>query len=466
MQLSHAHHKISVRFDDPNLVSCAGLVPVAALAERAGLMRLLERLAVPAANAASKLVAIVLGMVAGADSIDDLDLLRHGAMRRLFSGVRAPSTLGTFLRGFTFGHVRQLDAVGAGLLAELVARTPLLVGREAITYLDVDDTVRETHGYAKQGAGRGYTGAKGLNVLLATLSSPGRSAGSVPVIAAARLREGAAASVRGAWKLVADALATARRAGAGGLVIVRADSAYYAHAIVATAARAGARFSVTLRHNAAVITAIAGIDERAWTPIRYRNAVWDDQERRWVSEAEVAEIGFTAFTGRRRHEQVSARLIVRRVRRLNPETAPAAHRAQGELFAAYRYHAIFTDSPMSMLEAEAAHRDHAIIEQVIADLKHSALAHLPSGNFQANAAWLAAATMAYNLTQAAGALAGGQHATARTATLRARLINVAARVAGSARRLTLHLPEYWPWEPGLDELFRAALHDPLGARTA
>jgi hypothetical protein len=465
MQLSHAHHKFSVRFDDPNLVSCAGLVPVAALAERAGLVPLLERLTVPAAHAATKVIAIVLGMVAGADSISDLDLLRHGAMRRVFDGVRAPSTLGTFLRSFGFGHVRQLDAVAARLLAGLVARTPVLPGRDQIIYLDVDDTVRETYGYAKQGAGRGYTGAKGLNVLLATLSSPGRPAGSVPVIAAARLREGAAASVRGAWKLVADALATARRAGASGLVIVRADSAYYAAAIVATARRAGARFSVTLRHTPAVIATIAGIDEAAWVPIRYREAVWDSDEGRWISEAEVAEIGFTAFTGRRRGEQVTARLIVRRVRRLDPDTAPPGHRAQGELFAAYRYHAIFTDSPMSMLDAEAAHRDHAIIEQVIADLKHSALAHLPSGNFQANGAWLACAVMAYNLTRAAGALAGCLHTRARSATLRAKLINVAARIAGSARRLVLHLPQHWPWEAGLDELFRRALHDPLPIRT-
>ena len=462
MQLSHASWQISHRFDDPNLVSCAGLVPVAALAERAGLGGLLaQRLTVPAPNAVIKVLAIVFGMVAGADSITDLDLLRHGGMRRLFTGVRAPSTLGTFLRAFTFGHVRQIDAVAARLVAALVARTPLLAGREEITYLDVDDTVRVTYGYAKQGAGRGYTGVKGLNVLLATLSTPGRSGGSVPVIAAARLREGAANSARGAWKLVADALAVARRCGAGGLVIVRADSAYYAYPVVATARRAGARFSVTVRHTRAVTSAIASIDESAWTPIRYRNAIWDDQDRRWVSEAEVAEIGFTAFTGRRRHEQVTARLIVRRVRRLNPATAPAAHRAQGELFAAYRYHAILTDSPMSTLEAEAAHRDHAIIEQVIADLKHSALAHLPSGQFWANAAWLAAAVMAYNLTRAAGALAGALHAKARSATLRRTLINVAARISSSARRLVLHLPHGWPWESGLDALFRRAMHDPL-----
>ena len=442
-------------------MSCAGLVPVAALAERAGLSTLLERLTVPVPHAVAKLIAVVLGMVAGADSIIDLDLLRHGGMRRLFAGIRAPSTLGTFLRAFTFGHVRQLDAVAARLLAALVTRTPLLPGRDRITYLDIDDTVRETHGYAKQGAGRGYTGVKGLNVLLATLSTPGRTGGSVPLIAAARLREGAASSVRGAWKLVADALAVARHCQCRALVIVRADSAYYAHAVVATAARAGARFSVTVRHTPSVLGAIAGIDEQAWIPIRYPRSVWDDQDGRWVSEAEVAEIPFTAFTGRHRDEHVHARLIVRRVRRLNPATAPAGHRAQGELFAAYRYHAVFTDSPLATLEAEAAHRDHAIIEQVIADLKNSALAHLPSGQFWANAAWLAAAVMAYNLTRAAGALAGALHAKARSATLRRTLINVAARISSSARRLVLHLPHGWPWESGLDALFRRAMHDPL-----
>jgi hypothetical protein len=159
-------------------------------------------------------------------------------------------------------------------------------------------------------------------------------------------------------------------------------------------------------------------------------------------------------------------VIVRRVRRLNPGHAPASHAAQGELFAAYRYHAVFTDSPTSMLAAEAAHRDHAVVEQVIADLTNSALAHLPSAVFAANGAWLACAVIAYNLTRAAGALAGATHTNARTATLRARLITVPARIARSARRQALHLPRDWPWEVGLDELLRAALHDPLTATTA
>jgi hypothetical protein len=464
MQLSHAHRRISARFDDPNLVSCAGLVAVSALAERAGLPALLGRLSVPAANAANKLLAIVLGMVAGADSITDLGVLRHGGMRRVFTGVRAPSTLGTFLRSFTFGHVRQLDAIAARLLVALTRRAPLLPDGQRLAYLDLDDTVRETHGYAKQGVGRGYTGVAGLNVLLATISVPT----SAPLIAAARLRRGPANSMRGAARLLGDALAVGRRAGARGTVVVRADAAFYAEQIVTAARRGGARFSLTARQTPAISRAIAGIDPAAWIPIRYREAVWDAQAGRWVSDAEVAEIVHTAFTGHHRTQRITARLIVRRVRRLNPDQhGPGARHlaaeldpTQLELFATYRYHAIFTDSPLPTLEAEAAHRDHAVIEQVIADLKNSALAHLPSGRFNANGAWLVCATMAHNLARAAGALAGGRHARARTATLRTRLINVAARLARSGRQLMLHLPEHWPWQPDLDQLLRATLHDP------
>jgi hypothetical protein len=460
MRLSHARRAVSVRFDDPNLVSCAGLAAVMALATRCGLARLLaERVQISmrgGVNAAAKLLALIAGMVAGADSIDDMDLLRHGGMGRLFTDVRAPSTLGTFLRLFTFGHVRQLDAVASRLLARLAGATPVLGGADQIAYVDIDDTVGRTYGYAKQGAGRGYTGVKGLNALLATISTPL----SAPVIAATRLRTGSTNSVRGAARLLSDALATARRAGATGLVIVRADSAFYTHDIVNACRRAGARFSVTARMSATVTSAIAAIEETAWTPIRYPNAIFDDDEQRWVSDAEVAEIPFTAFTGRRKSEHITASLIVRRVRRLNPKTIPAG---QAEMFAVYRYHAIFTDNPAPMLDAEATHRDHAIIEQVHADLKDSALAHLPSGQFNANAAWLVCAAIAHNLTRAAGALASAFHARARTGTIRAQLINTPARVARSANRLILHLPQHWPWEPALDELFRVALHDPLPA---
>src|SRR4051794_19858750 len=246
-------------------------------------------------------------------------------MPRLFEQVRAPSTLGTFLRRFRFGHVRQLDAVAAALLARLAAATPILPGAAAVTFLDIDNTVRQTYGYAKQGAGRGYTGVNGLNALLATISTP-RSA---PLIAATRLRKGSTNSVRGAAKLLADALATARRAGATGLLIVRADSAFYGYDLINACRRAGARFSVTARQTPTVLRAITTIPEAAWVPIKYPNAIFDEAEQRWVSDAEVAEIPFTAFTGRRKAEHVTARLIVRRVRRLNPKTVPAG---QAEMF--------------------------------------------------------------------------------------------------------------------------------------
>jgi Transposase DDE domain group 1 len=461
MRLSHARRAITVRFDDPNLVSCAGLVPVMALADRCGLPALLaEHVKIAAkggANASMKILAIVAGMVCGADSIEDLDLLRHGGMPRLFEQIRAPSTLGTLLRLFTFGHVRQLDAVAARLLPALAAVVPVLPGADRFTIVDIDDTVRQTYGYAKQGAARGYTGIKGLNALLAIVSTTG----SAPLIAAARLRKGSTNSARGAAKLLTDVLATVHRCGAGAdrhaTLLVRADSAYYGHDIIAAARRGGARFSVTARLTPTVVKAITSIDEQAWVAIRYPNAIYDEDEGRWVSDAEVAETVLTAFTGRRQRDHVTARLIVRRVRRLNPRTVPAG---QSEAFAVYRYHAVFTDSSEPMLAAEATHRDHAIVEQVIAELKNGPLAHLPSGVFTANAAWLACAAMAFNLTRAAAVLAGGRHVRTRTATVRAQLIHTPARVAHSAHQQLLHLPAGWPWEAGLDELFRRALHDP------
>ncbi len=234
-------HGLSTVFDDPNLVSCAGLAPVWQLAERAGLGRLVAehvRLGKPGGvNAELKVASVVAGMVAGADSIEDMALLRHGAMSRLFTGVRAPSTLGTFLRSFTFGHVRQLDAVASRLLVALAAQVPLLAGADELAYLDVDDTLRQTYGYAKAGASRGYTGVKGLNALLAVVSTPS----SAPVVAAARLRKGSTNSARGAPRFVADAFLTAKRAGATGVLVLRANSAYYNHDVIAAATRPGSR---------------------------------------------------------------------------------------------------------------------------------------------------------------------------------------------------------------------------------
>ncbi len=449
-------HGVTAVFDDPNLVSCAGLAPVLRLAERAGLQELVEEhvqlVKAGGVNAHLKVPSLVAGMVAGADSIDDMALLRHGAMGRLFTGTRAPSTLGTFLRSFSFGHVRQLDAVASRLLINLAGQAPLLPGADELAYVDVDDTLRQTYGYAKQGAGRGYTGVKGLNALLAVISTPS----SAPVIAAARLRKGSTNSARGADRFVADALVTARKADVTGVLVLRADSAYYGYDVITAALRQGARFSITARQDKAVRKAIASIEPDAWTTIRYTDAVFDEQQQRWISDAEVAEIPYTAFTSRPQAKHVSARLIVRRVKDMNPNN-------QRELFTAYRYHAVFTNSPLPMLEAEKAHRAHAIVEQVIADLKNGPLAHLPSGHFWANSAWLVCAAMAFNLTRAAGALASVVHARATTGTIRAQLIVVPGRLARSARRLTLHLPTAWPWQKAWEQLATAANSPPLSA---
>ncbi len=445
-----ASHKVSAVFDDPNLIGSAGLVPVMRLAERAGLHELLEsHLSVGSPNAVVKTTGVIAGMLAGADSIDDLDVLRHGGMAKVFGGVRAPSTYGTFLRAFTFGHVRQLDAVAARTLTGLSAAVPrLLAGTEAMAFIDIDDTIRQVHGYQKQGVAYGYSGVKGVNAQLAALSSPT----CAPVIAAARLRKGNSISGHGAARLIGDAISTARAAGATGKVMVRADSGYYRRDVIAAALAAKAQFSVTTRMDPAVKKAIAAIPEPAWATIKYANAVWDEQEHRWVSEAEIAETSFTAFTSHPKNRQVTCRLVVRRVKRLNP----AAAAGQGELFSLWRHHGFITNSTLSTVDADETHRDHAIIEQVIAELKNGPLAHAPSGRFQANAAWLALTCLAFNLLRAAGAAASARHAKARWATLRTQLVAVPARIATSARRLVLHLPKDWPWAPAWQDLWTTA----------
>jgi hypothetical protein len=330
VQLSHAVPVRSAVFDQANLVSCAGLVPMLGLAARAGLRELAdEQLSVPdsAGHAAGlKVAGLVAGMVAGADSIQDMDLLRHGGMGRIFEGVRAPSTLGTFLRGFTFGHVRQLDAVAARFVSNLAAATPLLPGADEVAYVDIDDTVRQTYGYAKQGAGYGYTHVKGLNAQIAIVST----SLAAPVIVGTRLRKGSANSARGAARLAADALKTVKACGCTGLVIVRADSAYYGRDVIAAISRGGARFSITVRKDPAIQRAISSIPEDAWTTISYPSAMFDEQLQQWVSDAEVAEVPFTAFASKPKNQQVHARLIVRRVRDAIP--AHVIANAQGELF--------------------------------------------------------------------------------------------------------------------------------------
>ncbi len=449
-----ASHKVSAVFDDPNLIGSAGLVPVMRLASKAGLHDLLgEHLSVPCPNGPVKAAGVVAGMLAGADSIDDLDVLRHGGMGRVFTGVRAPSTLGTFLRSFTFGHVRQLDAVHTRVLAGLAAVVPrLLAGVDGLAFIDIDDTIREVHGYQKQGAAYGYSGVKGVNAQIAALSSPT----CAPVIAASRLRKGNVVSGHGADRMVTDAIAAARSAGATGQVMVRADSGYYRQDLIGAAVTAKAWFSVTVRMNPSVQKAISSIPESAWTTIRYPNAIWEPEDQRWISEAEVAETTFTAFTSHPKKRQIPCRLVVRRVQRLNKATLAAAKAGQDQLFTTWRHHGFVTNSTLTAIKADETHRDHAIIEQVIAELKSGPLAHTPSAKFTANGAWLTLACLSFNLLRAAGAAASARHAKARWATLRTHLITVPARIATSARRLVLHLPTDWPWAPAWEDLWATA----------
>lgn len=454
MQLSHTRPVAAAHFDDPNLVSCAGLVPIAALAQQCGLTVLAdEHLSVPTdkgSNAGAKVGALVAGMVAGADSINDMALLRHGAMGTVFDRPYAPSTLGSFLREFTFGHVRQLDAVASRLLGSLHQRTPVLNDIDGPVCLDIDDTIIEVHGYAKQGSGYGYSGVRGLNALITTITT----AESAPVICGQRLRKGSCGSPRGAARMVSDTLATVARLrspDATARPLLRADSAFYGYPTVAAAIRGGADVSITVRLDPKVKAAIGAISEDAWTPIEYTDAIYDETSRQWISRAEVAEIGFTAFTSKKTSQQIPGRLVVRRI----PDLNPSHHAGQQRLFDAWRFHAFFTTTDADTVTADKIHRGHAIIEQVHADLKDSALAHLPSGRFNANAAWLVLATIAFNLTRAAATLTGPGLAKARSGTIRRTLITVPARIAFSARRLKLHLPRGWPWETAWNTLFHS-----------
>ena len=459
MQSSHAATAVDVAFDEANLIADAGLVPVIALAERIGLPDLIaEHVTITGAvnsagaNPVAKVMSLVAGMVAGADSITDIDRLRQSGNDVVFDQVRAPSTLGTFLRAFTHGHVQQLNRVLRASLVALARDVDLLPGADQVVFVDLDSTHRQVYGYAKQGAQNGrLKGKKTLHPLIAIVSTPI----SRPVITGIRLRRGKSADVRGAARFLAETLAVVRAIAPEATIVVRADSKFYTANVVATAARYDAHVSLTTGSNPSITTAITEIDQDAWTAIHYPKAFVDTDTGELVSDAQVAEIPYTAFTGRPKKLQVTGRLIVRRVKRLNP----AASCGQDTLFDTWRHHAVFVTSGFEMLQAEGQHRDHAIIEQTIADAAASALAHLPSGTFNANAAWAVLWAIAHNLTRATGTLASTFHARATTATIRAHLINVPARVARSARRITLHLPTRWPWQSAWEGL-HAAVHRP------
>jgi len=456
---------VRASFDDANLVSYAGLEPLMRLAELCDLPGIVaERLRVPSdkgANAADKVATIVAGMVTGADSIDDLDAVRHGGMSELFAGVYAPSTLGSFLRAFTHGHVRQLQAGGREFLVQLSRHTPLLPGAGAVTFVDVDSLLRRVYGKKKQGAGFGHAKVggyrvllRGLNALVATISTPD----AAPVIAATQLRAGNTSSARGAASLAAEAITTTKAVLAAhssptGEIVLRGDSAFYSRKVIAACRRGEVRFSLTVRIDKKVKRTIETIRDDAWVEIEYPQPIWDDEQQRFVSRAQIAETRYTAFEGTR--DEVTARLIVRRI----PDLTKTTVNDQGELFPVWRYHAAFTDSRFVLVQAEDHHRGHAVIEQVFAELIDGPLAHLPSGRFDANNAWLTLTAIAHNLTRAAATVAGHRYTTARGATVRRHLVTIAGRVARHARGITIHLPEHWPWQHAWQRLF-TAVHAP------
>ena len=421
--------RIQISFDDHRLVDNAGLILPATLAQH---LRLLPQLvdrrldlgrAPGRANTGAKIMTLVASALAGGDCIDDADALRAGGTAgALGCVVKAPSTLGTFLRSFRWGHVRQLDRVSRELLARAWA-AGAGPGDGPLT-IDLDSTSCETYGLAKEGARHhGYTGQRGYHPLLARTWTTGAGTGEVLM---SRLREGRANTARGAAHFLRETVSRVRYGGASGQLTMRADSGFYTHAVVSACRETNVRFSITIRQHKSLRNLSEAIPETDWTPIPY----WMD------AAAAVAETTYTPF----QTEPVAApvRLIVRRV-----QPTPGSQLA---LFPSYSYHGCITDRDGETLELEADHRRHTEIENAIRDIKYNmGLNHLPSGRFAANAAWLAVQVLAHNLARWTARLGLGEQIVT-TKTLRRRFFSIAGRLTHSARRLTLHLPQRWPWE--------------------
>ena len=368
------------------------------------------------ANTGDKLLTLVASALAGGDFIDDADALRAGGtVGVLGCVVKAPSTLGTFLRSFRWGHVRQLDRVSRQLLARAWA-AGAGPGDSPLT-IDLDSTICETYGLDKEGARHhNYTGARGYHPLLAIAAGTGD-------VLMSRLREGRANTARGAAHFLRETVGRVRYGGASGQLTVRADSGFYAHALVAVCREMGVRFSITIRQHKGLRELIEAIPEQDWTPIPY----WMD------GAADVAETTYTPFQSE--PDAAPVRLIVRRVK-----PTPGSQLA---LFATYSYHGFITDRDGETLELEADHRRHAEIENAIRDLKHGRRTQPspPRGRFAANGAWLAVQVMAHNLARWTARI-GLAERTVTTKTLRRRVFALVGRITRSARRLTLHLPQH------------------------
>lgn len=421
MRSSHSLDRLQVVADEEHLVANAGLLLPATLAQHLGLGELLWQnvdlgTAMGRANPHLKAQTLIFALLAGGDSIDDADMLRAGATEQVLGfALRAPSTLGTFLRSFTAGHARQLDVVSRALLCRAWGQGAG-PGDHPLT-IDVDSTICETYGLQKQGGSRfTYAKVRGYHPLVATAAPTGD-------VLHARLRGGPAHSGRGAASFLAECFARVREAGATGAITVRADSGFYNRKVVRACNRAGVAWSITTKMSPKLRRIIEQIPEDDWTPIPY----WCDDG------ADVAETTYQPFGGR------SVRLIVRRVR-----PTPGSQLA---LFTEFSYHAFITNRSGDTLDLEADHRRHAEVENAIRDLKEgSGLNHLPSGRYGANAAWLALAAIAHNLSRWTGRLGLGEATFLTTRTLRRRHFSVPARLTRSARIQTLHLPRHWPWK--------------------
>jgi hypothetical protein len=412
---------VGAAFDDERLVANAGLVLIATLARRLGIGRLVEETVrlggrAGASRPGRKVLTLMHAIAAGADSIDDTDVLRSGATEALLGHrAMAPSTLGTFLRAFTFGHVRQLDKV----LGEAIGRAWAMgagPGAKRLT-IDIDSFVGEVYGRLKQGASFGYTGVRGYHPLLATRAGTGE-------VLHARLRKGSANSGRGALRFCEELIARVRRAGATGEILIRADSAFHSHKTIDYLEAKGCLYSISVRQHKRIAEQIAEIPESAWQPVP------------GYPTTGICELAETTYGGRR--------LIVRRVHL-------HAQDEQTELFAYWRHFAFLTNREEDMHTVDLEHRRHAEVELAIRDLKDQALAHFPSGQFDANAAWTVIACLAHNMARWVGQL-GLEDETWRAArTIRRRLIALPGRLTRTARRFTLHLPARWPWQEAFVE---------------
>lgn len=406
---------LRVCFDDERVVSDAGIALVATLAGRLGVEALVRRLVclrrdLPgAANAGRKVMALIYAMLLGADCIDDCEVLRSGRTRRLLGGwLPAPSTLGTFLRAFTFGHVRQLDRVLAESLAR-AWRAGAGPGDQRLV-VDLDSFIGEVHGYQKQGVGFSHTRQRGYHPLLASRADTGE-------VLHVRLRHGKAASPRGAVRFVEELIARVERAGASGERLLRADSAFWNKTLMQRLEKAGWLYSISIRVQKGLSERIAEIPQSDWQTLA------DYPE---AGEAQIAE---TTYGGKR--------MIVRRTRLVG---------AQAELWPDWRYFPFLTNRTEDIAVVEAEHRQHAVVELTISDLKDQALAHFPSGVFAANSAWTVIACIAHNLTRWTSVIGLPGHTVRVARTVRRGLLQIPGRLTRTARQWTLHLPARWPWQ--------------------